>query len=149
MTGGYRGVRGEDRRRDDTLGCLADRANLKGFAFEYMTAGRAVVLGDPGPWFCAGQTGGRVYLRVNPAWKLDRAALERRRGAGAKVTLADLDAEGVRVVQVLLGAYADELRATAQDGEAERVTALAAAPAGHFLMAVPEREQMDPSVSTE
>jgi hypothetical protein len=26
---------------------------------------------------------------------------------------------------------------------------LAAAPAAHFLMAVPEREQMDPSVSTE
>jgi len=29
------------------------------------------------------------------------------------------------------------------------VTALAAAPAGQFLMAVSEREQMDPSVSTE
>jgi glutamate synthase (NADPH) large chain len=134
---------------DDALGCLADRANLKGFAFEYMTAGRAVVLGDPGPWFCAGQTGGRVYLRVNPDWRLDHAALERRRGAGAKVMLADLDAEGVRDVQELLGAYASELRATAQESEAERVTALAAAPAGHFLMAVPEREQMDPSVSTE
>ena len=55
-------VGGEPREplRDD-LGCCADRANLKGFAFEYMTAGRAVVLGDPGPWFCAGQTGGRVY----------------------------------------------------------------------------------------
>jgi glutamate synthase (NADPH) large chain len=134
---------------DDSLGCLADRANLKGFAFEYMTAGRAVVLGDPGPWFCAGQTGGRVYLRVNPAWKLDRAALERRRGAGAKVTLAELDAEGVRDVQELLGAYAGELRDTAQESEAERVTALATAPDEHFLMAVPEREQMDPSVSTE
>jgi glutamate synthase (NADPH/NADH) large chain len=134
---------------DDSLGCLADRANLKGFAFEYMTAGRAVVLGDPGPWFCAGQTGGRVYLRVNPDWKLDRTALERRRGAGAKVALAELDADGMRDVQELLGAYAGELRATAQESEAERVTALAAAPAAHFLMAVPEREQMDPSVSTE
>ena len=30
-----------------------------------MTAGRAVVLGDIGPWACAGQTGGRVYMRVN------------------------------------------------------------------------------------
>ena len=79
---------------DDSLGCLADRANLKGFAFEYMTAGRAVVLGDPGPWFCAGQTGGRVYLRVNAGWNLDRAALERRRGKGAMVSLADLDERG-------------------------------------------------------
>ena len=134
---------------DDSLGCLADRANLKGFAFEYMTAGRAVVLGDPGPWFCAGQTGGRVYLRVNPDWKLDRAALERRRGTGAKVALAELDAEGVRDVQSCSAPTRTSCAPPAQDGEAERVTALAAAPAEHFLMAVPEREQMDPSVSTE
>ena len=29
---------------DDSRGCIVDRANAKGFAFEYMTAGRAVVL---------------------------------------------------------------------------------------------------------
>ena len=143
-------VGGEPRAPlDDSLGCLADRANLKGFAFEYMTAGRAVVLGDPGPWFCAGQTGGRVYLRVNPEWNLDRAALERRRGKGAKVELAELDAGGTADVRELLGAYAGELRATGQEAEADRIAALAAQPAGHFLMAVPEREQTDPSVSTE
>ena len=34
---------------DDSQGNMAGRANLKGFAFEYMTLGRAVVLGDPGP----------------------------------------------------------------------------------------------------
>ena len=34
---------------DDARGCLVDRANAKGFAFEYMTSGRAVVLGDIGP----------------------------------------------------------------------------------------------------
>ncbi len=49
----------------------------------------------------------------------------------------------------LLGAYAGELRGTGQGAEAERVLALAAEPARHFLMAVPQREQMDPSVSTE
>jgi glutamate synthase (NADPH/NADH) large chain len=134
---------------DDSLGCDAGRANLKGFAFEYMTAGRAVVLGDPGPWFCAGQTGGRVYLRVNPAWNLDRAALERRLGKGARVELVGLDDAGEADVRELLSGYAAELRATAQDAEAERVLALAAQPAGHFLMSVPEREQTDPSVSTE
>ena len=100
-------------RLEDELGCVADRANIKGFAFEYMTAGRAVVLGDPGPWFCAGQTGGRVYLRVNESWGLTREALIRRRGKGAKVALEDLDAEGVLDVQELLGHYAEELRATA------------------------------------
>ncbi|HEU0024158.1 MAG TPA: glutamate synthase-related protein, partial [Thermoleophilaceae bacterium] len=134
---------------DDSLGCLADRANLKGFAFEYMTDGRAVVLGDPGPWFCAGQTGGRVYLRVNPDWGLDRGALERRKGKGAKVSLHDLDARGVLDVEELLGWYADELRATGQDGEAARIGSLASAATEHFLMVVPEREQTDPSVSTE
>jgi glutamate synthase (NADPH/NADH) large chain len=90
-----------------------------------------------------------VYLRVNDAWDLDRAALERRRGAGAKVSLEELDAEGVLDVQELLGHYAVELRATDQEYEAERVLALAADPAGHFLMCVPEKEQTDPSVSTE
>ena len=134
---------------DDSLGCLADRANLKGFAFEYMTDGRAVVLGDPGPWFCAGQTGGRVYLRVNPDWGLDREALERRRGKGARVALEALDSEGALDVRELLGWYAHELRGTGQDGEAHRIGALAADAPRHFLMVVPEPEQTDPSVSTE
>src|SRR2546423_1315839 len=114
-------ARGRGEPLDDSLGCLADRANVKGFAFEYMTAGRAVVLGDPGPWFCAGQTGGRVYLRVNAEWKLDRPALERRRGKGAKVAIADLDAVGVSDIQELLGWYREELWATGQDDEAERI----------------------------
>ena len=34
---------------NDRLGTLAARSNCKGFAFEYMTGGRVVVLGDPGP----------------------------------------------------------------------------------------------------
>jgi glutamate synthase (NADPH) large chain len=143
-------IGGEPREPlDDSLGCVADRANIKGFAFEYMTNGRAVVLGDPGPWFCAGQTGGRVYLRVNPEWNLDREALERRKGTGAKVVLEDIDAEGLLDIQELLGHYVDELRATRQEEEADRIAALAADPKHHFLMSVPEAEQTDPSISTE
>jgi glutamate synthase (NADPH/NADH) large chain len=134
---------------DDSLGCVADRANIKGFAFEYMTAGRAVVLGDPGPWLCAGQTGGRVYLRTNPDWNLDRAALERRRGKGAKVAIEELDEKGEQDIGELLGAYADELRATSQEDEADRILTLALDPGRHFLMSVPEGEQTDPSISTE
>jgi glutamate synthase (NADPH/NADH) large chain len=136
-------------RLEDELGCVADRANIKGFAFEYMTAGRAVVLGDPGPWFCAGQTGGRVYLRVNEAWGLNREALTRRRGKGAKVALEDLDAEGVLDVQELLGHYAEELRETGQPDEALRILDLAAQAEKHFIMSIPQKEQTDPSVSTE
>jgi glutamate synthase (NADPH/NADH) large chain len=134
---------------DDSRGLLADRANAKGFAFEYMTSGRAVVLGDIGPWACSGMTGGRVYARVNPEWNLDRAAIERRLGEGAKVELAELDAQGELDVQDMLGHYADELRATDQDEEAERMLALAAGAAGNFLMVVPHKVQADPSISTE
>jgi glutamate synthase (NADPH) large chain len=143
-------IGGEPREPlDDSKGCVADRANVKGFAFEYMTNGRAVVLGDPGPWFCAGQTGGRVYLRVNPDWNLDREALERRRGKGAKVAIADVDAQGMLDIQELLAHYADQLRDTDQESEADRIMELAGDPQGHFLMSVPEQEQTDPSISTE
>jgi glutamate synthase (NADPH) large chain len=134
---------------DDSRGGVVDRANAKGFAFEYMTSGRAVVLGDIGPWACAGMTGGRVYVRIDPDLNLDREAIERRLGEGAKVELQELDAEGVLDVDDLLGHYAEELRATGQDEEAERMRTLAANGKENFLMIVPHRVQADPSISTE
>jgi glutamate synthase (NADPH) large chain len=134
---------------DDSRGCVSDRANAKGFAFEYMTSGRAVVLGDVGPWAFSGMTGGRVYVRQNPDWNLDRAAVERRLGEGAKVELTELDDEGLLDVEDLLGHYADELRATGQDDEAKRVSSIAANAAESFLMIVPHRVQADPNISTE
>jgi glutamate synthase (NADPH/NADH) large chain len=94
-------------------------------------------------------TGGRVYCRVNPEWNLDRDAILRRLGEGAKVALAELDAEGVLDVEDLVGHYASELRATQQDEEADRVLALAAKATESFLMIVPERVQADPNISTE
>jgi glutamate synthase (NADPH) large chain len=133
---------------DDNRGCLVDRANAKGFAFEYMTSGRAVVLGDLGPWACAGMTGGRVYVRRN-AFGIDREAIEARLGEGAKVELKEIDSEGQLDVEDLLGHYADELRATGQDEEAERMVSLASDAAENFLMVVPHRVQADPSISTE
>ena len=113
-----------------------------------MTSGRAVVLGDIGPWACAGMTGGRVYVRQN-AFGIDRAAVERRLGRGAKVELKDLDAEGLLDLDDLLSGYAAELRATGQDEEAGRVLTLAADAASNFLMVVPHKVQADPSISTE
>jgi glutamate synthase (NADPH) large chain len=133
---------------DDSRGCLVDRANAKGFAFEYMTSGRAVVLGDLGPWACAGMTGGRVYVRHN-AFGIDREAIERRLGEGAKVELKELDAEGLLDIEDLLSHYADELRATDQDEEAERMLGLAADAPANFMMVVPHKVQADPSISTE
>ncbi|HVD38286.1 MAG TPA: hypothetical protein VNC15_05605, partial [Solirubrobacterales bacterium] len=133
---------------DDSRGTVANRANAKGFAFEYMTSGRAVVLGDIGPWACAGMTGGRVYVRHN-AFGIDRAAIERRLGRGAKVELKDLDNEALFDLDDLLNGYASELRATGQDDEAQRVLDLAADATSNFLMIVPLKVQADPSISTE
>jgi glutamate synthase (NADPH/NADH) large chain len=93
-------------------------------------------------------TGGRVYVRHN-AFGIDREAIERRLGEGAKVELKDLDAEGLLDIEDLLTHYAEELRATEQDAEAERVLGLAADATGNFLMVVPHKVQADPSISTE
>ena len=41
-----------------------------------MTNGRALVLGDPGPWICAGMTGGVVYLRHDSNLGLTEQALK-------------------------------------------------------------------------
>jgi glutamate synthase (NADPH) large chain len=133
---------------DDGRGCIVDRANAKGFAFEYMTSGRAIVLGDLGPWACAGMTGGRVYVR-HSAFGIDRAAIEARLGEGSKVELKEIDDEGRLDIEDLLSHYAKELRATGQDDEAERMGALAANAAENFLMVVPHKVQADPSISTE
>ncbi len=134
---------------DDSRGCIADRANAKGLAIENMTSGRAVVLGDIGPWACAGMTGGRVYVRVDDEWNLDRAAIERRLGEGAKVSLAEIDSEGLLDIDDLLSHYAHELRATGQDEEADRMMSLAANARDHFLAIIPQKVQADPSISTE
>jgi glutamate synthase (NADPH/NADH) large chain len=133
---------------DDSRGCIVDRANAKGFAFEYMTSGRAVVLGDIGPWACAGMTGGRVYARIN-AFGIDREAIERRLGEGALVELEELDAEGQLDIEDLLGHYAVELRHSDQDSEADRIVGLASSPRENFLQIVPHKVQADPSISTE
>jgi glutamate synthase (NADPH/NADH) large chain len=133
---------------DDSRGCIVDRANVKGFAFEYMTSGRAIVLGDIGPWACAGMTGGRVYVRFN-AFGVDPEAIERRLGRGAKVELKDLDSEALFDIEELLSGYAEELRATGQDEEAARMLGLAEDATSNFLMVIPRKVQADPSISTE
>jgi glutamate synthase (NADPH/NADH) large chain len=94
-------------------------------------------------------TGGRVYVRVDDELNLDRNAIERRLGEGAKVKLEELDAEGQLDLEDLLGHYATELRATGQDEEAERVTGLTGDARQNFLMIIPEKVQADPSISTE
>ncbi len=131
------------------VGGIAYRANIKGFAFEYMTNGRAVVLGDPGPWLCAGMTGGVVYQHLVPEMGLDRAAVQRRMAKGAKITLAELTVADDDAVRGLLTCYADRLDASGQSDAACNVRAICANIAGAFVKVVPENQQVDPSISTE
>jgi len=133
----------------DRLGILAARANCKGFAFEYMTGGRVVVLGDPGPWLCSGMTGGVVYVRQNADWRLDLAAVRRRLSKAAKVTLCTPEEADEANIVELLTAYGDALRESGQHDAADRLTPLLAEPAEHFVTVTPVTQQADPNISTE
>ena len=136
---------------DDRIGALGARANCKGFAFEYMTGGRAVVLGDPGPWLCSGMTGGVVYVRQEADWNLDEAAVRRRLSKAAKVSLVPIEpeSEDAQNVTELLTVYCAALAASGQDDEATRLSALAESPEDHFIAIHPVTQQADPNLSTE
>ncbi|KGQ21634.1 glutamate synthase-related protein [Thermus filiformis] len=138
-----------ERPLQDELGNLAARAQAKGFAFEYMTRGRALVLGDPGPWICSGMTGGRVYLRHWPEMGLTEEAMRRRLAKGAKVVVRPLDARGVEDVRELLSAYIAVLREAKREEKAKRLEGLLLEPALHFRMVEPVSQQVDQGVSTE
>lgn len=143
-------IAGEPSQPVDSAGpFLAVAANIKGFAFEYMTAGRALVLGDPGPWICSGMTGGRVYLRHNPPLGLTEGALRKRIAKGAKVALTVLDSQGELDVADLLFALHRELRKSGQTEAAKRLSPLLHHPAEHFWMVQPGAEQTDQDVATE
>lgn len=135
--------------RSDYYANLGVHANIKGFAFEYMTNGRGVVLGDPGPWICAGMTGGVVYLRHQPEVGLTKEALHKRIAKGAKVSIQPLSNKGIDDLTELLTKYKDVLTDNGQTEEAEIVAMLLADPEEHFLQVIPTKEQADPSVSTE
>ncbi|WP_264844732.1 glutamate synthase-related protein [Caldinitratiruptor microaerophilus] len=134
---------------DDSLGLLAERANLKGFAFEYMTRGRAVVLGDPGPWLCSGMTGGVVYVLLQPELGLDEAAIRRRLAKGARVNLAPPGSRGKKDLTELLGIYHQVLLDSGQSEEAAEVLQMMLDCERRFIAILPVTQQVDPSVATE
>ncbi|PKN43130.1 MAG: glutamate synthase [Deltaproteobacteria bacterium HGW-Deltaproteobacteria-18] len=121
----------------DELGNIASRAHLKGFAFEYMTGGRAVVLGDPGPWMCAGMTGGVIYQCLYPEWNFGRENLQRRFSSGAHVVVRNLDEDDEAQVRDLLGKYVHTLEQSFQNEEALIVQGLANEAKKRFVKIVP------------
>lgn len=134
---------------NDSLASIGSRANIKGFAFEYMTAGRALIMGDPGPWICSGMTGGRVYLRYQPELGLDEAALRRRIAKGAKVSLRFLDQAGEKDVVELMSTYQRELRKHGQQEAGKKLQSLIEHPSMHFMMIEPAHEITDQDIATE
>ncbi|MGG3467729.1 glutamate synthase-related protein [Neobacillus pocheonensis] len=130
-------------------GNIGSDANIKGFAFEYMTNGRGLVLGDPGPWICAGMTGGVVYSRLQPELGLTKDALKKRIAKGAKVSVVDLSEKGKQDITELLSKYTDLLEQNGQPEESNQLRSLLSNLENHFVQILPVKEQADPSVSTE
>ena len=109
--------------REKEQGNIGAYSNIKGFAFEYMTNGRALVLGDPGPWICAGMTGGVVYLRHDSNLGLTEQALKKELQR-ANVTLQPISKNGLKDVTELLLDYIRVLNEHEQYEEVALLTAL-------------------------
>jgi glutamate synthase (NADPH/NADH) large chain len=122
---------------DDSQGHLAAAAHLKGFAFEYMTGGRVVSLGDPGPWICSGMTGGIIYQCLYPEWSFTQENIRRRLARGSHVILEPVGAGDVQTIQELLGRYIQHLRASFQEAEVQAVTQLAHEAEERFVKILP------------
>ncbi|RII28711.1 MAG: glutamate synthase [Geobacter sp.] len=135
--------------RNDVAGNLAGQANIKGFAFEYMTAGRAVVLGDPGPWLCSGMTGGTVYCHLDEELGMTRDAIRRRLARGASVEIRDLEEGDIAQIEELLLVYHRELIHAHQEDEADWVESAIARCRSRFVKIVPVAGDVPPRLITE
>lgn len=110
---------------DDSAGISTTRANLKGYACEYMTSGRVLIMGDPGPYAFAGMTGGVVYQRLTPEYGFDETTLTRRIARGANVTIQPVEDQDVASIQALFDHYIRALEDTDQMEVADHIRTLA------------------------
>ncbi|MCI0709947.1 MAG: glutamate synthase-related protein [Chloroflexi bacterium] len=124
----------------DDLGYIGSRANLKGFACEYMTSGRVLVLGDPGPYFCAGMTGGIIYQRIQPDMNLTVEAIQRRLAKGSNVEIQSLEDRDCEEIRELMAMYQEALLESDQPDVASRLGYLTHRPPDHFVKIVPIRQ---------
>jgi glutamate synthase (NADPH) large chain len=124
--------------------------DLRGFAFEYMTGGRAVVLGDPGRWICSGMSGGVVFLRHDPERGLDERGMRDRFAKGAKVNLRPPSSdEDLAALRDMVGSYATLLHDSGQVETAAAARSLLDDPAAHFRVVRPGADIVDQTISTE
>jgi glutamate synthase (NADPH/NADH) large chain len=143
-------IGGEIRQSiDDSRGYIGVHANVKGFLCEYMTDGRVLVLGDPGPWMCAGMTGGVLYFRLQPEWNFDWAAIQRRVARGAVVNLRTVEDSDEDNLNFLIGEYSSELARNHQKEEARRVSGYLESWKDEFVKIEAVGRQLDQSVASE
>jgi glutamate synthase (NADPH) large chain len=100
---------------------VGTNANLKGFACEYMTSGRVIILGDPGPFAFSGMTGGIVYQRLTPEMGFDQTVLTKRIANGADVIVGSIDDKDIIDIQYLYHQYQQALEDTNQFEMANRI----------------------------
>ncbi|MBW8010745.1 MAG: glutamate synthase [Chloroflexi bacterium] len=105
-------------------GDIGINANLKGFACEYMTSGRVIIMGDPGTNAFAGMTGGVVYQKLTPELGFDEGTLVGRIAAEANVTVKEIDSSNVIEIQGLLMKYIEALSQTQQFEQVEKIRLL-------------------------
>ena len=110
------------------IGSMGSSANLKGFACEYMTSGRVLILGDPGPYVFSGMTGGVVYQLLTPEMGFTLDMLKSRFGRGANVQALPIEKVDVLDIQELLGQYGQALTQTNQPETAEKIAQLGMQP---------------------
>jgi glutamate synthase (NADPH/NADH) large chain len=103
---------------------IGPSANLKGFACEYMTSGRVIILGDPGLYAFSGMTGGVVYQMLTPEMGFTLEALKTRIGKGAEVKIVRVEAEDIAAIEELLNHYIKALTETNQAETAENIRQL-------------------------
>ncbi len=126
-----------------------ESAAIKGFGFEYMTQGEAMVLADPGPWLAAGMTGGIIYLLHDPGRGLTEAFLRTRLSRGAAVKLQAVQSADAGPIQALLRHAVEALEASGQPERVSDLEPLLRDPLSHFLKVVPEAGGLDQQISTE
>ncbi len=95
------------------------------------------MLGDPGPWMCAGMTGGVIYQCLYPEWNFGRENLERRFSSGAHVVIRSLNEDDAAQVRELLDKYVRALKQSFQNDEAQIVQGLAEEAEKRFVKIVP------------
>ena len=114
-----------------------------------MTAGVAVVLGDPGPWLCAGMTGGVVYVKLWHEYGFDLAALKRRLAPSARVGLTPLDSNDAEIIREMLEEYRQELLRSGQTEEAGQIARIIESIESEFVAIRPLSQQTLQHISTE